>query len=388
MASALASRIEAQRLHPAELSAADAACWRQLAAAEPAFWSPLLGPDFAQAVGQVRDDARVAIWRRDGEAIAFLPFHQRPGAFARPIGAPISDYHGLISGPNLGVSGPEAMRLSGLGAYRVTGLVDPHGLFGTPLETKESHVIALDRPAADYLEGLRADSAKKFKNWRRLDHKLEREGGEVRLAAPDRSLQTFETLLAWKRCQLQRTGGHDFLAPAWMGQLFNSLFQRQTGDFQGLMIGLYAGDRLVAGHFGVRLGSVYHPWIAAADPALAALSPGQTFIIRAIGAMDDLGLTTYDLGPGHDHYKRAFARTQVMIGGGLATARNTAGLAAHGLDQVWALAGARGQGFTSRLHRRLEVIAAAETTLIGRTKSFADAVAGHARRHQAGDEND
>jgi CelD/BcsL family acetyltransferase involved in cellulose biosynthesis len=373
---------EAEILRPPALAAEDVAAWRALAAAEPAFSSPLLGPDFAQAVGEVRGDARIAVWRRGGAAIGFLPFHQRPGGYARPIGAPISDYHALVSAPDFGLPAGEALALAGLGAYRFTGLVDPFGVFGSQ-ETQDSYIVQLDRPADAYVETLRAASPKKFKNWRRLDHKLGRDEGDVRLVGPDHSEDTFQTLFDWKREQLRRTGGHDFITPDWTCRLFRDLFARRDGDFQGLMIGLYAGDRLVSGHFGVRLGAVYHPWIAAADPELAAVSPGQVFLIRAIAAMDEMGLTTYDLGPGHDHYKRAFAGAEAAIGMGLATAAGPAGRGARTAAQVWALAGARPDSVAARLHRRLEVIAAAETTLVGRTKGLAQAIAGQARRRFA-----
>ena len=42
-------------------------------------------------------------------------------------------------------------------------------------------------------------------------------------------------------------GGHDFLAAGWTAKLFEQLFARREGNFQGLMICLYAQDRLVAG---------------------------------------------------------------------------------------------------------------------------------------------
>ena len=77
----------------------------------------------------------------------------------------------------------------------------------------------------------------------------------------------------------------------------------------------------------------------------------------------------------------------MIIGAGLSTAPNSAGRRAQQVDKVWTMAGARRRtGLAGRLHRRLEVIAAAETTLIGRTRSFADALAGQARRRQAGGE--
>jgi CelD/BcsL family acetyltransferase involved in cellulose biosynthesis len=91
--------LDVETLHPRALAQADLRTWREMAAAEPAFAGPLLGPDFARAVGAVRDDARVAVIRRRGEALGFLPHHRRPGAMARAIGSPLSDYHGLVSRP-------------------------------------------------------------------------------------------------------------------------------------------------------------------------------------------------------------------------------------------------------------------------------------------------
>lgn len=372
--------LDVETLHPRDLTQADLRTWREMAAAEPAFSSPLLGPDFAWAVGVVRDDARVAVIRRGGETLGFLPHHRRPGAMARAIGSPLSDYHGLVSRADAGLDAAEVLRAADLTAYRYTGLVDPHGVFGRS-EQKTAHVIDLQGTDAEaYLEAVRAASPKKIKNWRRLDSKLEREMGAIELVAPDRSRQAFDQLLAWKREQLERTGVHDFLRPQWVQGLLLDLFQKQTGPFQGLMINLYAGGELVAGHFGVRLDGVYHPWIASTNPAYGEWSPGQIFFMRAIAAMPGLNLHHYDLGPGHDHYKGAYALSQVQIGDGTATASTMAGRVAHSLDGVLALAGSHGAGPVGRLSRRMEAIASVELTLGGRVRGLVDAFANQAQR--------
>jgi CelD/BcsL family acetyltransferase involved in cellulose biosynthesis len=373
--------LTAKTLHPQDLSAAQSAAWRTLAAAEPAFYSPLLGPDFAQAVGAVREDARVAVLCRNGDPVGFLPFHQRPGGFARPIGSPLSDYQALVTRRDLGVDGADTLTALGLSAFRFNGLVDPFGAFAGSVEgDKPAYLIDLHGPAQGYLESIRAASPKRFKNFRRLASKLEREIGAVEIVAPDRSQEAFETLLRWKREQFHRTGGHDVLRPEWTRELLQSLFDQRAGAFRGLMISLYAGGRLVAGHFGVRLNGVYHPWIASADPELAAYSPGQTFLWKAIEAMPDLGLTRYDLGPSHDHYKRHYALTQVNVGEGLATAHTPAGRAAGVREKVWTLAGARRGTFAGRLRGRLDAIAAVELSTAGRVRSLAEAVAAQTRR--------
>lgn len=374
--------LRAQTLHPKELSATDTAHWRAVAAAHPAFASPLLGPEFAQSVGQERDDARVTLFERDGERLGYLAYHKRPGGLARPIGAPLADYHGLVSTADAGLRGPWLLGAAGLAAYRFTGLVDPFGVFASDVAARhESHVVIVtDGDADDYLETVRSASAKKFKNWRRLDSKLGRDVGELAMVGPDHSRAAFDQLLAWKREQLRRTGVHDFLSPAWVSGLFDRFFEMRDGDFRGLMVNLYAGDRLVAGQFGVRQGDVFHPWLASADPELGAYSPGQVFLWRAIAMMPELGLTQFDLGPGHDHYKRPYALTQVTLGEGLAAAASSAGRAARGREQAWAAAGAHGAGLAGKLRRRLDIIATVELSLAGRAMGFAQAITDQTRR--------
>ena len=372
--------LDIETLHPRALASADLRMWRDMAAAEPAFSSPLMGPDFALAVGAVREDARVAVIRRQGETLGFLPHHRRPGAMARPIGSPLSDYHGLVSRRDADLNGADVLRAADLASFRYTGLIDPYGVFGQS-ELKPAHVIALSNTDAEtYLEAVRAISPKKIKNWRRLDSKLEREMGVIELVGADRSREAFDQLIAWKREQLERTGVHDFLRPEWTRDLLTNLFERQDGPFQGLMINLYAGGELVSGHFGVRLNGVFHPWLASTNPAYAEWSPGQIFFMRAIAAMPDLGLDRYDLGPGHDHYKAAYALDQIQIGDGVATASSMAGRVASSLDGAWTLAGARGAGPVGKLRRRMDAIASVELTLGGRVRGLAHAVANQAQR--------
>lgn len=374
--------LDVETLHPSLLSAEDIALWRSLAASEPQFANPLLGPDFTQAVGKVREDARVAVIREAGETVAFLPYHRRPGGLARPIGSPLSDYHGLVCRPDAGLDLAQVLRAADVSLFRYNGLVDPHGVFPASPETdRTAYVIDLTGGTAEaYLEAVRAESPKKIKNYRRLDNKLDREVGPVRLVAGDASRDAFNLLIDWKREQLARTGGHDFLRADWTRELMADLFTAREGEFRGLMINLYAGDTLVAGHFGIRQGAVYHPWIASTSPDHAAWSPGQIFFLRAIAAMPELGLTRYDLGPGHDHYKRAYARSTITIGEGAATASTLGGRMAHSMESVWSLAGAHGAGPVGQLRRRIDAIASTELTMAGRVRDFVEAVASRAQR--------
>lgn len=374
--------LDVETLHPSLLSAADAAFWRSLAVSEDGFGNPLLGPDFTQAVGNVREDARVAVVRRAGETVGFLPFHRRPGGLARPIGSPLSDYHGLVSRPDAGLQIADVLRGADVSVFRYSGLIDPHAVFPAAPETnRTAYLIDLTGTTAEaYLEAVRAESPKKIKNYRRLDNKLDREVGEVRLVAGDMSRDAFNLLIDWKRAQLARTGSHDFLRADWTRELMADLFTTRDGAMRGLMINLYAGDTLVGGHFGVRQGVTYHPWIASTNPEMSAWSPGQIFFLRAIAAMPALGLTRYDLGPGHDHYKRAYGLSTIQIGEGAATAASVAGRMAHSMESVWSFAGAHGAGPVGQLRRRMDAIASTELTMTGRVRGFVEAVAARAQR--------
>ena len=373
--------LTADIIRPDALTPQDRAAWMGLRAATPAFASPLLGPDFAEAVGAVRSDAAVAVFRKHGRAIGFLAHHRRPNGLARPIGSPFSDYHALIAGPDLEAS--QALRLAGLREYRFAALIDPWGAFPTAnTRSDQGHTIVLgsrgESAGADYLEALRAGSPKRFKNVRRLDHKLERELGPVALVSPDHDPAAFDAMFAWKRAQFARTGLHDVFAPAWTQRLMRSLFQRREGPLQGLMITMTVAGGPVVMHFGVREGERFHPWIASHDPALAAFSPGQTFLWRAIEAMPSMGLKVYDLAAGHDHYKTPFASDKVpLLDGALRLAPGLEGSA-------WRLAeSALGVSGAGRLRRRMDQIASVELTLAGRVKGLVHAVANRARRDES-----
>lgn len=371
-----------ETIRPCDLSQSDADAWRAMQAATPVFGSPLLGPDFARAVGEVRSDARVSIWRKaSGAPAAILAHHRRPGGFARPIGAPLSDYQALLSSPDVAMPATDALASAGLGALRLSGLIDPFGAFDADkLQASPAHRIVLEGPASAYLQRVREASSNASKNQRRYSVRLERDLGSLQIAAPDLDQAAFERLLAWKRRQLERSGLHDFLRAQSTGALTQRLFDTRGDAFEGLMISLYAGDRHVAGQFGVRQGDWYHPWIAAFDPELRAYSPGFLHQWKAIEAMPGLGLRTYDLGTSSDRWKQVFASETVLVGAGMVTADNLSGRIALASEQVWALGPLRRHPLAGRVRRRLDQLAAMEPTLGGRVRGVMEAAMNLDRR--------
>jgi len=392
------SDLTVEIIAPDALTSVDQAAWNTLQVETPALGSPLLGPDFAKAVGVVRRDARIAIWRNSlGAPKAFFAYHHRPQGFGRPIGAPFCDYHAVIGGDGLGLDATAVLSAAKLKAFRLSGLVDPFGVLrGGDLADQAAYRIVLQPGDAGvaHLDGLKNSSANRFKNFRRYSKRLEHAFGPVRLVAEDLDASAFERLLEWKRLQLARTGLHDFLRPTWVANLMQRLFLTSGADtdrrFGGLMINLYAGDHHVAGHFGVRLGGWYHPWIGATAPNLEALGAGFVHQWKAVEAMGSLGLHTYDLGPGSDHWKRLFTADAVKVATGLITAPTLGGRLARAGDRLWTTTPLNRIGLAGRVRNRLDQIATIETAWSGRAQGVLAMAAAlerrtASRRPQAGD---
>ncbi len=368
-------QITATRCPAAALPEAEADAWRAFQGQQPAFANPLMGPDFARAVGRVRDDAEVVTYRRGDEVVGFLGLHRRPGGFARPLGAPFADYHALVTGRAPGINGREALALADVRAFRHIGLIDPYGLFDRIAVGPTAFAIELPEGPDAYMEALRASNPKRFKNYRRLLNRLADIGPLELRASRDRA--DFDQLLAWKSEQFRRTGLQDVLRPAWVRGLMSSLFETDTPRFGGLMLTLHAGDTLTGGHFGVIANGIYHPWIASTNPALIAASPGNAFLDQVIRAMPDLGIQTYDLGPGHDHYKQPFSSTLKSVGVGLTlTDRRAGGLMTLGSTD-WA---SGVDAPLAKVRRRLDHIAAVDPTAAGRAMALVDAMRAIPRR--------
>jgi CelD/BcsL family acetyltransferase involved in cellulose biosynthesis len=367
--------------HPSSLTEQEKLAWRAFCAAEPAFAGPLLGPDFAQLVGQVREDARVASLQRDGRLVGFLAFHRRPAGPALPIGSAFSDYQALIAAPGERIDASEALAAAGISGLRLTALLDPRGAFeGMRPSEHEGHVIALQGSAGSHEAWLKAANPKRFKNWMRLKNKLERELGALTLTAADHDPEALDQLIAWKREQYVLTGAHDVLRPSWARALYHGALERRAGPLRGVLTTLRAGGRLVAGHFGVAGNGVFHAWLSSMDRACTSCAPGQVLTFMMPWAMEELGLNTLDLGPGYAHYKAPFATAQVPVQEGLAIADGRAGRSVRSLDRAWAIAGEHKIKAVARLRNRLNHIAAAETSMGGQVRGLVEAFAGYGRR--------
>ncbi|OYU75695.1 MAG: hypothetical protein CFE32_13310 [Alphaproteobacteria bacterium PA3] len=342
--------------------------WAALQHETPEFGSPLVGPYFAQLVQRHRGDVYVAIAAEDARDVAFFAFHKASHGYARPVGAPFSDYQAIVSEPGLELDGTAFLAEAGIERMFVSGLMDPHGLFQkSELEPTLGYRISVKDGGAVKMERLRQANPKWAKNLRRLANKMDRELGPIRFITGDQDRGSLEAVLQLKIDQYHESGLTDVLRPAWVKAMMEDLFANTDPAFGGCLITLYAGDYMVSGQFGVRQGGWFHPWIASACPKAHPYSPGIVFLGQMIRYAEDIGIETIDLAQGHSHYKSQFSRNPVTVFAGQVGRRARSASAAQ-------------TGPIDVIQKRLDLIASVEPDLAGRLHAGWAAVTSAPRR--------
>ena len=306
-------------VNPLDLTLGEIAQWRRLLAARPdAFSSPYLTPDWARAVARRRGDAMVAVYRKEGRAIGFLPVQRTDGFAAMPLGAPVCDYQALVAPEGADLDLAEAARALRVGRIDLTA-----GLTESPLAPclharDIGHVVRMPDGWEAYGAERQASGSKVIARARKKLAKLKRDfGGEVCLDAFSQDTSAFDQLIAWKRAQMARTGVSDIFAHAWIAGLVRETFEEdQLSHFGGALFVLRARGAPVAGLYCLRAGRALHAWFVAHDAQYGEHSPGLILFAEAIRAAADAGFAEIDLGPGDYRFKESFANAARPIGAG------------------------------------------------------------------------
>ncbi|RFU87276.1 GNAT family N-acetyltransferase [Streptomyces triticagri] len=313
---------------PGELTAADRAAWTALqskahleGAAELA--NPFLSPEFALAVGRCRRGVRIAVVREDGEPAAFFPYQRTLAGVGRAIGLGVSDCQGLVHRPGFDCDPVELLDACGLAVWEFDHLVHGQRPFaGARAAHFASPVIDVDRGYEAYLAELRARSPKFTRTTLAKERRLGRAAGGTRYVHDERDPAALHTLMEWKSAQYRRTGRSDRFAQPWITRLVEQLFHTRSPSAGGILSVLYAGDRPVAAHFGLRSERVLACWFPAYDPAFAKYSPGLVLHLRMARAAAADGIAHLDLGRGRKEYKDSLKTRDLSVSEGWVTRRH------------------------------------------------------------------
>ncbi len=346
--------------------------WHLLRASNPDLYSPYFHLDYTLSVAALRDDVSIAVLEDNREIVAILPYQGK--RFARPVGAPMTDYHGLICGPEYKYSLADVLKDTPVGAYHFSALVD--GNHGNVETLQRGAVMAFPDGQEAWYDSRNSSFTKHQKDLRRRIRKATKDVGAPRFVSHSQNETEFQTLIDWKVKQYAQSGYYNILGKGWAVDLLRSLWKRDQNTALRLdMHCLYLGDHLAAVDTGLVDENTYHSWIVAYSPEFSVYSAGTQLLNLVIASSDEFGYKCIDLGTGLDGYKRNYATEEVSTSSGFVA---ISGPAAK-LSQLYGAAERFGQksllDAPGKLRRRYSQIAACEDTMSGRAKAMLAAVA-------------
>ncbi|MBC7267271.1 MAG: GNAT family N-acetyltransferase [Streptomyces sp.] len=303
-------------VHPREMTPADVDRWDalQTRTPAPAAANPFMSARFTQAVGHVRADTRVAVLHQQGQRVGYFPFQRGSWGHGSAVGLGVTDRQGAVLHPQTMVDLQDLMRACSLTAWEFNHLGDDQRLF-LPWSTGSftSPVIDLTGGFADYEAHLRAHARGFLKTARAQERRMERRLGPLRFVEEERDSAALRTLLAWKSAHYRRTGHRDPFKQQWINQLVHLLSESTFPECSGVLSVLYASDRPIAAHFGLRSRTVLSCWFPSYDRTLATFSPGRVLYLRIIEAAAASGIRLIDFGRGDAAYKDSFKTGDLTV---------------------------------------------------------------------------
>jgi len=300
--------------------------WVDLQAADARFVSPYFRPEFTQAVAAVRDDVFVGVLSEGGVVRGFLPFQRTGRTTGGPVGGAMSNYQGVLVEPGTTWSARKLVR--GLGLT----VLDFDHLICTQPELEPFHAHVEGSKVIDTAQGFEAWIESRHRNKKRSAvqvprhiRKLECELGPVRFEPHVADDDVFHTLVRWKRAQYLRTGARGSMTFDWAVEALGHIAREQKDGFSGMLSALYAGDRLVAAHMGMRSRTVWHCWYPAYDPEHAEYRPGLVLFWKMIEYAASNAIEWIDLGKGGEQFKRSFCTRSIDVAEGSVTLPSVSG---------------------------------------------------------------
>jgi CelD/BcsL family acetyltransferase involved in cellulose biosynthesis len=347
-------------LKPDALGSEDVALWTRFLAERPDLGGPYFDPRYVQAVGARVPHAGIARLWRDGHIAGYFPYQIRAGAL-QPLGAPLTDYHGIIG--QAGLQADFNALLKATGAKRL----EFQGWVGSLCPKAVS--LTLQRRVADLSDGFdawygrqEAEHHKFFKNIRRCERNVEKDFGGFAFSWERVTPQVLDWVLEIKRNQYRHCGLHDIFNCGWTLNLL-----RDLADYRDEAYGLRAGvfrheGKVVAAEIGLLGADQVHLWFPAYDPAYYRYSIGILLVVQMMRHLAPSGIKRFDFGTGGEEYKDPLTVRAESVCEGELTYRP------QPLTRMLeAVPNRRLNAALLSLRRRLGVINATETTLIGWT---------------------
>ena len=292
-----------------DLTTEHAEAWRAIQNESPALQSPFYCPEFTMAVAEANDKVFVSIIHSaKGEIAGFFPFQQERPRFGK--GLEMCDHQGVIALPSFDFDAVELIRQSGIKSWEFDHLDAANQMFRRfQLNTFESPSMDISHGFEAYKASLGASGKRHIAKAATSARKVQREVGPLTLVDSSMDSDEMQTMHRWRE---QKYGS----LPEWSHRALEILGATRTPRFSGLLSALYAGEKLIAVHFGIRSRTVLHWWFPAYDPDFSNYAPGIQLMLKMAERAPDLGITKIDLGKGQQDYKRRFHNASDRVSDG------------------------------------------------------------------------
>ena len=337
--------------------------------------SPFFDLDFAGILATVRKDTRILVASDDEGVLGYWALHVRPDKWARPIGAPFSDWHGPVMRAEQTSLTPEKfLQLGGLRGMTVTALKPQSLSAQCGGEISACGMVETPDGAGAYRSVMAGLHKKHFKNLRRVERRIEQDFENSALTMDDTSRDAFDWLMSLKQDQYLKTGKHNVLKPDWVRAMMDALRNRSFPRLRGRLSSLRFNGQLAAAEFDILSDKIVHGWITAYDQAYAKYSPGHILMLAVIGDMENTGHVSCDIGADDHAYKTYYETYQQPVERVVLRAGN----GRRPLAAAWRVLETRSpdsvNAMLAKMRRRGDQIFSADLSLTGRTSGLIQAL--------------
>lgn len=288
--------------------------WAEIQTAAPHLDSPFFRPEFARAVAAARPRSEVGLIETQGQIVGLFPYERGRFHIGHPLGGRMSDFQAIVGPADLPLPAHELLRGCALSGWRFD-----HLLVEQP-DFQPYHRRTAESPYLDVSGGFDAYRSRvqagQIAEWLRKGRKLEREVGPLRTVFSTQDAAVFRTLLEWKAAQYRRTDAVDVFGFQWTVEVLERILAHQAPEFGGMLSALYAGNELVAVHFGMQSRHVLHSWFPAYSVEYSRYSPGALLFLELAREADARGIRRIDLGRGDASYKQGLLTGSVHVAEG------------------------------------------------------------------------
>lgn len=305
----LSSRITKVNL----LSDEEVDLWIALSSSAKRPISPFMSYQFSLACAEAGRDVNVAFFYSSNDFSFLFPFEYRSlsdriFSAANRVGGNMSDCMGVLAKDELLVL-PESLLTRFNSVFFDHSPLTLWGATGGDLQSSEvDRILNIGMSIADYWESRQALHKQRIANLANRRRKIVKEHGELSFFESDLVTEDqVDFVIEQKRRQYKKTNAEDIFLDPFPAKLMYILRKIDSTYCKLFLSELYAGDKWVASHLGIRNGSLLHYWFPIYSEDFRPFSPGLLLLENIVNHMPENALQLIDFGEGDADYKRMFA---------------------------------------------------------------------------------